>query len=265
MLITLTTDFGYRDAFVGTMKGVIASINPQARVIDLTHGIPAQDILAGALTLRHSIPYFPRGTIHVVVVDPGVGSDRRPILIESDRNYFVGPDNGVLSLAITGKIENRFIHLSNPVYHLQPASTTFHGRDIFAPVAAHLSRSIAPEALGEKVDDIVQIEIPKVVRERQRLLGEIIYIDSFGNLFTNIGRHDLTGVAENRIEIRLAGIKIIGMQPNYTAAAHSSFAALFNSWDLLEIAANCDSAQQKTAAKIGDRVEIHFLPRSTGG
>src|SRR5574341_2016219 len=146
MLITLTTDFGYSDPFVGIMKGVIARINPNAQVIDLSHGIPPQDIMAGALVLRHSVSYFPRGAVHVAIVDPGVGGARRPLLIECDGSYFVGPDNGLLSLALEDKQPARIVELSNPSYHLQSASKTFHGRDIFAPVAAYLSLGIAAAA-----------------------------------------------------------------------------------------------------------------------
>jgi len=258
MVITLTTDFGYQDSFVGIMKGVIAGINPQAQVIDLTHGIPAQDILAGALTLRHSIQYFPRGTIHVAVIDPGVGSSRRPILVESAGNYLIGPDNGVLSLALQGGNGNRITHLSNSAYHLQPTSATFHGRDVFAPVAAHLSLGVPPTAFGETLEEMVRIELPVVIREGQRLHGEIIYIDSFGNLFTNIDRHDLTGIAEDTLEIILGSIRVIGLATKYSAVAEGDFAAVFNSWDLLEIALNRDNAQKKTGAKIADKVEINF-------
>ena len=258
MVITLTTDFGYQDSFVGIMKGVIAGINPQAQVIDLTHGIPAQDILAGALTLRHSIQYFPRGTIHVAVIDPGVGSSRRPILVESAGNYLIGPDNGVLSLALQGGNGNRITHLSNSAYHLQPTSATFHGRDVFAPVAAHLSLGVAPTAFGETLEEMVRIELPVVIREGQRLHGEIIYIDSFGNLFTNIDRHDLTGIAEDTLEIILGSIRVIGLATKYSAVAEGDFAAVFNSWDLLEIALNRDNAQKRSGAKIADKVEINF-------
>jgi S-adenosylmethionine hydrolase len=264
MLITLTTDFGYQDSFVGIMKGAIAAINPEARVIDLTHGIPPQDILAGALILRHSVPYFPPGTIHVVVVDPGVGGKRRPILIESEGSYFVGPDNGVLSLAVAGRLNHRFVNLSNSAYHLQPTSATFHGRDIFAPVAAHLSRGIPPESFGERLEEIVRIELPKVLHLERRVLGEVIYIDGFGNLFTNIAPRDLTGVAAERIEIRLREISIKGLQPNYAAVAEGDFAALFNSWGLLEIALNRGNARKKIGAKLGDKVEVS-LNRSAGG
>lgn len=256
MMITLTTDFGYQDSFVGIMKGVIAGINPKAQVIDLTHGIPAQNVLVGALSLRHSIPYFPPGTIHVAVIDPGVGGRRRPILIESEGNYFIGPDNGVLSLALGGTTGHRFTHLSNPAYRLQPASATFHGRDIFAPAAAHLSLGVPTAAFGEAIDEIIRIELPKVIREEGRLLGEIVYIDGFGNVYTNIERNDLTGVIEEQIEIHLAGVHLTGLRANYSAVPKGDFAALFNSWGLLEIAANGGNAQKRTGAKVGDQVEI---------
>lgn len=255
-MITLTTDFGYHDPFAGIMKGVIAGINPQAQVVDLTHGIPAQDIRAGALTLRHSVSYFPRGTIHVVVVDPGVGGKRRPLLVECDGNYFIGPDNGVLSLVLPGKSGHRFTLLSNPAYRLQPASATFHGRDIFAPAAAHLSLGVHASAFGEVLEEIVRIELPKVIREESGLWGEVLYIDGFGNLCTNIEPHDLTGLIEEPIEIRVAGIHVRGLQASYSAVAEGEFAAVFNSWGLLEIAARGANAQKRTGAKVGDKVKI---------
>ena len=144
-LITLTTDFGYRDPFVGTMKGVILGINPHARIVDLTHGIPAQDLLAAALALGASTPFFPEGTVHVCVVDPGVGSERRALAIESAGQFFVGPDNGIFTLALKDKEIGEMVELSNNYYHIKPTSRTFHGRDIFAPVAAQLLiRAIKP-------------------------------------------------------------------------------------------------------------------------
>src|SRR5687767_5648334 len=139
MIITLTSDFGYTDSFVGIMKGVIGGINPRARIVDLSHGVAPHDIMGAALLLRYSVNYFQQGTVHLAVVDPGVGSARRPILIEAAGNYFVGPDNGVLSLACADAKPLRTIHLSNPAYHRPSVSKTFHGRDVFAPVAAHLS------------------------------------------------------------------------------------------------------------------------------
>jgi S-adenosylmethionine hydrolase len=256
MLITLTTDFGLHDPFVGIMKGIIAGINPKVGVVDLTHGIPAQNVMAGALTLRYSIRYFPRGTIHVAVVDPGVGSTRRPLLIECDGNYFIGPDNGLLSLACRNKTACHIVQLSNTEYHLQPKSATFHGRDIFAPVSAHLSLGVAPAAFGDRLEDFVTMAFPKVVRQGHAITGEIIYIDTFGNLFTNVEQHDLTGPAGKRFEIRLGKIRVPGVAPNYAAASPGEFVAVINSWGVLEIAVNRGNAQQRTGAMIGDKVEL---------
>jgi len=256
MLITLTTDFGTSDPFVGIMKGVIAGINPNARVIDLCHAVPPHNVLLGALMLRHSAPYFPRGTIHVAVIDPGVGGARRPLLIEADGSYFVGPDNGVLSLALAGKPLPCIVHLSNPSSHLQPVSATFHGRDIFAPVAAYLALGVATPAFGESVADIARLKIPKVGRTARGLSGKVLYIDHFGNLFTNICERDLTGRSVDRPVVSVGDVTIRGLASNYAAAVQGEFVALINSWGLLEIAAYKDSAERRAAAQIGDKVEL---------
>ena len=258
MLITLTTDFGLRDSFAGIMKGVIAGINPQAQVIDVTHGIPAQDVMAGALVLRHSIAYFPRRTIHLAVVDPGVGSARRPILIECGGNYFIGPDNGVLSLAIGELKADYIVELSNPTYQLQSASATFHGRDIFAPAAAHLSLGVPPAVFGPKLDTFFKLALPKVILRGNTLEGEIVYIDAFGNLFTNIEEHDLTGSPGGRSEITVGAVRVLGVSPSYATAGTGEFIAVVNSWGLLEVAVNGGSAQQSAGAKVGDKVKVLF-------
>lgn len=265
MLITLTTDFGHRDPFVGIMKGVVAGINPNARVIDLSHDIPPQNIMAGALVLRHSVPYFPRGTMHVAVIDPGVGGVRRPLLIECDGSYFVGPDNGVLSLALEGQQPQCIIHLSNSTYHLQPVSATFHGRDIFAPVAAYLSLGVAAVAFGESVESFVRLKLPAPLRAAHRINGEVIYIDTFGNLFTNISGRDLTGVAADRLVISLRDATIRGLASNYAAADEGELVALVNSWGLVEIALYKGSARQRTGAEIGDKVEVLLDEPGRGG
>ena len=265
MLITLTTDFGHSDPFVGIMKGVIAGINPNARVIDLSHGIPPQDIRAGALVLRHSVSYFPRGTVHVAVIDPGVGGARRSLLIECDGSYFVGPDNGVLSLALDGKQPARIVHLSNSTYHLQPTSGTFHGRDVFAPVAAYLSLGVATVAFGESVESIVQLKLPEPLRESRRINGEVVYIDGFGNLFTNMSEHDLTGLTADKLVISLGNATIRGLASNYVAAVEGELVALVNSWGLLEIALNKGNARQRTGAQIGDKVEVILDEPEKGG
>jgi S-adenosyl-L-methionine hydrolase (adenosine-forming) len=256
MLITLTTDFGYRDSFVGIMKGVIAGINPDAQVIDLTHGIPPQDVMAGALSLRHSVKYFPLGTIHVVVVDPGVGGTRRPLLIEVAGNYFIGPDNGVLSLALDGAEPEQIIQLTNAKYQLKGPGATFHGRDIFAPVAAHLSLGVPPASFGEPLSSFVKLRIPKVVREQKQLVGEILYIDGYGNLFTNISEHDLTGLSDNGFAVAIGSVTIRGLASSYDSVEVNDLAALINSWGVLEIAAYRGSARQKCGAKVGDRITV---------
>lgn len=253
MLITLTTDFGYRDAFVGIMKGVIAGINPQARVIDLTHGVPPQDIMAGALTLRHSKTYFPPGTIHVVVVDPGVGGPRRPLLIVSAGCYFIGPDNGVLSLAMEGGEPEQIIELTDAKYHLKARGVSFHGRDVFAPVAAHLSLGVLPEAFGDNLSSFVKLQIPPVVRAQNQLMGEITYIDGYGNLFTNISEHDLTGCPDGQLALTIGRRTVRGLALSYDSVKVNDLVAVINSWGLLEVAAYKGNAERICEAKVGDK------------
>lgn len=259
MIITLTTDFGYTDPCVGVMKGVICGINPHATIIDLTHGVPAQNVLAAAFILRHSLDYFPRGAIHVAVVDPGVGGSRKPILIEADESFFVGPDNGIWSLALASRAIKRIVHLSNRKFHRQPTSSTFHGRDIFAPVAAHLSLGLPADAFGEALQSLVEIELPSVKSGEKQLIGEIIYIDGFGNLFSNIRETELGD--KSSLEVRLGDLTISGIAANYAAVASGACTALVNSWGLLEIAVNKGDAQQLTGAVIGARVHVRFLEK----
>jgi S-adenosylmethionine hydrolase len=253
-LITLLSDFGYKDPFVGIMKGVIARVNRMVQVVDLTHGIPPQDILAGAMALRHSAGYFPPGTIHVAVVDPGVGGTRRPLLIESEGDYFIGPDNGLLSLALEGRPAPRVIQLSNPAYHLEPTSATFHGRDIFAPVAAYLSLGVAAAAFGEAVGQFVHLETPQVIRSDRALTGRIVYIDGFGNLFTNIQEQDLREWDRQNLSITIGDVTIGRVSPSYAAADAGTCVAVINSWGVLEIALHQESAERRLGAKIGDKV-----------
>jgi S-adenosyl-L-methionine hydrolase (adenosine-forming) len=256
MTITLTTDFGYADPFVGILKGVILGIHAEARIVDLTHGIPAQNILAGALALWSSVHYFPLETIHVVVVDPGVGGDRRPILLQIDSNYFIGPDNGVLSLVLEDRQPTRIVHLSNDAYHLQPKSRTFHGRDVFAPVAAHLSRGTPPERFGDSIHELVRLPWPTPDRTENVISGEILYIDGFGNLFTNVRGRDLTGFADKEIVVRLGRMEVRGLSLNYSEGQSGNFIAVINSWGLLEIAVYRNNAATLSDTSIGDRVGI---------
>src|SRR3989442_15159550 len=180
-LITLATDFGFSDWFVGTMKGVILGIAPRAAIVDITHEIPAGDIRAGAFALRASYRFFPKGTVHVVVVDPGVGSERKAIVVETDNYFFIGPDNGVLSWALAKERIKTIRALENEHYFLHPISGTFHGRDIFAPVAAHLASGVPTRKLGPVSKDFMRLPWPEPKRARNRIEAKIVCIDRFGN------------------------------------------------------------------------------------
>ena len=252
-VVTLTTDFGVTDPFVGIMKGVIATRAPDATVIDVSHGVPPQDVLAGALVLRHAVPYFPPETIHVAVVDPGVGSSRRAICVATTAGtMLVGPDNGVLSLAAPPDVVARVVHLTEERFFLSPRSATFHGRDVFAPVAAALANGTDPSTLGPAISDIARLEGPPVARSAGSLRGQVIYVDHFGNLTTTVAESDLTG----ELTIGVAAIRLRGVSANYAAVAPGEPVAVVNSWGLLEIAVRDGSARETVGAKVGDPVSI---------
>ncbi len=255
-IVTLTTDFGYQDPFVGILKGVLLGLNPTLRIVDISHGVPPQRILAGALILSGSVPFFPPGTIHVGVVDPGVGSERRPLLIEAGGFYFVGPDNGLFSLALRGLEVQRVIQLTNDSYHLKPTSATFHGRDIFAPVAAHLSLGVPIQELGIPTDAITRLPRPEVIHKKQKLHGEIVYADHFGNLITNIQAEDLTLFPKESLSVSIGGRKIRGLSTRYTAVSEGKLVALINSWRYLEIAVRNGSARELCRISLGARVVV---------
>ena len=265
-IITLTTDFGYRDPFVGIMKGVVAAIDPAAAIIDLTHGVAPQDVTGGALALAAAVDFFPAGAVHVAVVDPGVGGARRPILMETDRACFIGPDNGVLSLAAGRHRPIRSIHLSNPEYHLQPTSTTFHGRDVFAPVAAHVSAGVPLEKLGEAAEGFEALTLPAPEKQDGgRIAGEVIYIDGFGNLTSNIRREDLEPFPPGSVSVAIGELTIRGLSANYASAGTGNYLALVNSWGLLEIA-RCDgNARDGLGAGVGKPVVVVARGAVVGG
>ncbi len=252
-LISLTTDFGTTDPFVGIMKGVIASRAPGATVVDVSHGIPAQNVLAGALVLRAAAPYFPRGTIHVAVVDPGVGTDRRAVCIETTAACFVGPDNGVLSLAAPADRVRRIVELENPRFHLSPRSRTFDGRDVFAPVAAALETGTGVPDLGPERTDLVRVSLPAPVRDAATIRGEVVYVDGFGNLATNIEARDLPS-AVARVEV--AGRRIDALSPTYGAVASGAAVALVNSWGVVEIAVRDGNARATLGIGVGAPVVV---------
>ena len=257
-LITLLTDFGMREAFVGIMKGVILGIAPEAQLVDLSHNVPPQDILTGALILRSAVPFFPSGTIHVAVVDPSVGSQRRAVVVETHDALFVGPDNGLLSLATPPESIVQIIHLTNAEYFLPHPSHTFHGRDVFAPVAAHLSRGISPEVLGPVIPTIEQLSLPAVERTDTQLTGSVIAVDHFGNLITNITAADLLPFPSETLSVSIGPVQIRGLVATYAAVSLGTIAALINSWKMLEIAVRNGSAAQQLNAPIGTTVCVRI-------
>lgn len=254
-LITLTTDFGLGDVFVGVMKGVILGINPKASIVDLSHQVPPQDVHQAAYLLLTAYPYFPPDTIHLAVVDPGVGSERRAIAMHTERAYFVAPDNGVVSYVATKSSVEKVVSLTNPRYWLSPPSRTFHGRDIFAPVAAHLSRGVALEDLGEEIQDMVKLPFPQAgLGADGSIVGEILHIDRFGNLVTDIPGEMLT--KRGQVTITLLGRTIHGLSSSYVAVGEGKLLAYIGSAELLEIAARGGSAAEALAAKVGDEVQV---------
>ena len=195
-IVTLLTDFGQRDPFVGIMKGVVLSYCRHASLVDLLHEVPAYSVLGASLQLSAAVGFFPAGTIHLVVVDPGVGGIRRPIVAQVGGQWFVAPDNGVLSHVLIAAAAWRAWAVTEPAFARNPASVTFHGRDVFAPVAGMLAAGSLPESFGPEVTDPMILPLPCVVSSRDRVCGEVVWIDHFGNCLTNIGRSDLEALAE---------------------------------------------------------------------
>lgn len=257
-LITLTTDFGMHDWFVGTMKAVILGINPKASVIDITHEIPPGDVRAGAFVLAASYKFAPKGTVHVVVVDPGVGSPRRAIAVKTTNYFFVGPDNGVLSWALRHEKIRAAKQITNERFQLQPLSRTFHGRDVFAPVAAHLSNGLPIRLLGPDALDIVKLPWPEPIRRDNVIKGEIVYIDRFGNAITNISQIDLSSTDAPRACVT-AGQKLkCSIGEYYGAVGRGKPVAVFGSSGLLEIAVNCGNASKQFNLSVGKKVTVRI-------
>ena len=263
-LITLLTDFGTADYFVAAVKGVILGANPAARIVDITHEIPPQDIEAAAFTLLAAYSSFPPGTVHLAVVDPGVGSARRPLLLKLSAQFFVGPDNGVFSY-ICEKHEKsgeraELFHLTNQKYFRHPVSATFHGRDVFAPVAAALSLGVQPAELGTETVDFVRLaSLQPTATDDGKLTARIIHLDRFGNCVTNITQNDLTTqMTEAGVTLRINGKSVKAFR-NYFAEESGSRDKLFAIWGsagFLEIAATNASAAKLLKAKRGDAVIV---------
>ncbi len=253
-ILTLTSDFGLADPFVGAMKGVILSICPGARLVDLTHGIPPQDILAGQLALRSSVPFFPSGTVHLAVVDPGVGSGRRALAVHAAGQWLVGPDNGLLSFAFDAA-GWRAVEITAERYRLPLVSRTFHGRDIFAPAAAHLARGLRLEHLGPPVLDPLRLEIPSARLLGAALLGEVIAADRFGNLITSITEEALDALPGGGvIEIEIAGRGLGRLRSAYAEVEPGAPGAIIGSQGRVEIFVRDGSARSALGAAAGTPV-----------
>lgn len=252
-VITLTTDFGLSDGYVGIMKGVILGIASDVRLVDISHEITPQDVRQGSFVLSNAVPYFPAGTIHLAVVDPGVGSERRPLLVTTPRASFVGPDNGLFTFALEQPGAQAWV-LDRPQYWLPAISRTFHGRDIFAPVAAHLARGVPPEELGSPVSDAVRLE--PLLPERLgngHIVGHVVYVDRFGNLITNVPASWLT---DGDWACEIASRRIPRLSETYSAALPGELLALIGSSGMLEVAVRNGSAARLLETGAGQTIHL---------
>ncbi len=259
-IITLTTDFGLNDHFVGTIKGVILAIAPEIEIVDISHAVQAFDVLDGALTIAQAYSYFPSGTVHMVVVDPGVGTARRPILVTSDRHHFVAPDNGVLSLVYAREERLHIRHVTAEHYSLQPVSNTFHARDIFAPIAAWLAKGVDPEKFGDEISDFVRFNppTPKSVNGNT-MRGVVLKVDRFGNLVTNITPKDvpmLFAADPAPFKMMVGKQEITEIHPTYSEGAPGEVFGILGSMGYLEISANRGSAAKIVGVGKGGEVTI---------
>ena len=259
-VIALLTDFGTADYFVGAMKGVILSVNREARIIDITHDVPPQDIQAGAFTLLAASSTFPAATVHVAVVDPGVGSNRRPIVVSGGKQFFVGPDNGLFSYIYEREHDARVFHLTNRDYFRSEVSATFHGRDVFAPIAGALSLGVRPEQLGDEIKDYVRLPHPKPkLSPGKAIEAAIIHIDSFGNCITNLTPEHLTeSMIATGASITIKERKITSFR-RFFAEGNGTSGELFAIWGsagFLEIAAYCANAAQLLGVERGQTIEV---------
>ena len=255
-VIALLTDFGTRDHYVGTMKGVALGICPDAALVDITHDVPAHDVLAGALELAAAYKYFPAGTVFLVVVDPGVGSARHGIAAESGDFKFVAPDNGVLTAVLDEHPAKKIVELSERRYARPTVSRTFVGRDRFAPAAAWLAKGIELGALGRSASAIHRLDIPQPTVDADRVTGEVVRVDRFGNLITNIDRRTFDKVSSGPLDIRIGSFQVSKVISTYADAAPGDICALFGSSDHLEIAATGASASAALNLGRGAPVQI---------
>jgi S-adenosylmethionine hydrolase len=257
-LVTLTSDFGMRDPYAAAMKGVMLDICPELRLVDLSHEIAAQDVLEGALFLAGALPYFPAGTVHLAVVDPGVGSDRRPIAVRAGGQLIVCPDNGLLTLFTRDHAIEDAREITNPTFMRPDLSATFHGRDLFAPAAARLACGASLAEAGPTVGDLVTLDVPEATREGDAVRGEVLRIDRFGNAVTNISRALLDGGSGRgaAIEVRAGSATLLGLHRTYADVARGEPLTLFESNGYLAIAVNEGDASAVFGIARGSAVEV---------
>lgn len=257
-LITLLTDFGESDYFVPAMKGAIYSVNRDVDIVDISHQIPAHDVFAAAFNLMCCYKDFPKWTIHVAVVDPGVGSSRRPIFVMTDEYYFIGPDNGIFSYIYQRETVNRVVHLKQQHYFNSPLSNTFHGRDVFAPIAGYVAKQVDWSKMGEQISDYVKFNTPvPVVLSDKQIRGHVIHVDRFGNIVTNITASELTHekmLAAPRV--RIGKFEATRLLNNYSEASNNELFAYFGSAGFLELAVSRQSAARLTEARRGVEVDV---------
>lgn len=259
-IVTLTTDFGTNDHFVGAVKGVILDIAPEAAIVDITHAVQAFDVLDGALAISQAYSYFPNGTVHMVVVDPGVGTTRRPILASSDGYHFVAPDNGVLSMVYAREERMHVRHITSEHYFRQPVSNTFHGRDIFAPCAGYLAKMVDSHKFGDEIEDYVRFAAPRPKPAGDnRLRAVVLKVDRFGNLITNVTPEDAPALFSGKaggFKIVVGNKEISEVRTAYAEGAPGEVFGILGSMGYLEIVANRAAAAQLTGAGKGSEVSI---------
>lgn len=260
-VVTLTTDFGERDGFVGIVKGVILRFAPTAQIVDLTHQIEPQGVTAAALVLESAVRFFPRGTIHLAIVDPGVGGERRAIAIDGGDFILVGPDNGVLALAALRAKRAAAFTLDRRDLHLDDVGTTFHGRDVFAPVVGRLAEGLAPSRCGSPVGDWRPLEISTPRRSGRTIEAHVLHVDRFGNLTLDLLREDLSGFRPAEVSVTIRNVRIHGISTHYAAVPPGRPLLVWNSWERLEIAVREGSAARRLRARVGDRVRVGRDPR----
>lgn len=255
-VITLTTDFGLQDYYVSAMKAVMLGIAPDARLIDISHDIPSQDIMAGSWTLKNSAMLFPPNTVHTVVVDPGVGTDRNPVALQVGDQYFVGPDNGIFSL-LTEQRDFRAVRLTNSKYWRKEPSNTFHGRDIFAPVAAHLSEGVELEKLGDPIEDLVTYRWTVPIADKDGLEGMVIHIDKFGNLITNIEASLLEEViGDKSVKIYVGNTILNEIATTFGQVTEGEPVAYIGSSGMLEVGINKGNAEEMLGVQKGAQISL---------